>query len=995
MHANTMATPAEDEPPTSSLSTTPRLSVTESGTWDDQYLPTHAGSRTLGLLKGRTLDNQKSKLTKNTPQERFSRAQVAFEGSLVKQGSFWRTWRKRWFILRSDRPLFSYYKSSVDLELLGEVVLDATTTIEVLPGTPGHFCIKTKNRRLMLSAHDDGGVPYMDRWIAALNVSIRQCFTPVDGAQAFPPFRTINDDNFTHLHVDVKQIASSKSPEVDSSSNTTVSTSPILIPRLKQAMTISQDDSTAPLPFVRRTNSLQTMSDTRDSRTIGSSSKLLTAMVSTSWTNRNCTAKQDSHQTNALTSLSLTHVLPPPSLHFAVSFGSEQDAAVQGLLVVSLSALENAASSMTELSRTEVECTQSVRRLGDRWVRDFQGLLALPVSMVDANVVLQFDVFGITAPATESLKAQTPLGAFTIATRDLVADSDDGTPLLLDLHPREYPATSSLFLIVEQVSTPEALRMDHVYHFASHQYLVDATVWPNTPPPSATTPPSSPRMHSLRSAAATRGQTQVHVTEEMGASCTSLSVVVAFIKMLQQRNHRRKETAKRMMEEIECRDVTRSSITSPTSAATVHLSSPVDPGPVSPVMYTEASSSQGSDSASSYAALKARVDECDELKIKYMQAERRYAALRLMLQEGEEHGITSCLKRSTMKKDETMEFMPTNLVCHSIRGGDRLWAVVTHGCSAAHLHGFKDGGLRKKSKGHEHRLDVVSCQLMAVVATAFLTSVHLALDPDNRWPGMANRYFRTFEIAALVGYLVDIESLLSTMGNEKGMLEDMSEGVQWLNQHVYIQVTPCEGATVVDCSSIALDGDTADVVMAFSMPQRMYFALPLPLQTPRRVKVTTVLFTQGINEVQSVANTVGNPSLQDEINRESLMTLNDYINRYIPHISRDQVDELDRQRTALRNAVDNQCNRKQVNILIESSELCRRLGAGRTTCCKSGKDRTAMSVTLEFSKILVDELGVKQGMHLCQTMREIGVRRTNVLVNTGKTMYAFNALQLK
>ncbi|KAF0774514.1 hypothetical protein AaE_001786, partial [Aphanomyces astaci] len=189
-----MATPPADLPRTSGLSTTPRLSVTESGTWDDQYLPTHAGSRTMGLLMRRTLDNQKSKLTKYTPQERFSRAQVAFEGSLVKQGSFWRTWRKRWFILRSDRPLLCYYKSSVDLELLGEVMLDSETTIDVLAGTPGHFCIKTKSRRLVLSAHDDGGVPCMDRWIAAMHVSIRHSFSPIEQrGRMSPPLKSIDD----------------------------------------------------------------------------------------------------------------------------------------------------------------------------------------------------------------------------------------------------------------------------------------------------------------------------------------------------------------------------------------------------------------------------------------------------------------------------------------------------------------------------------------------------------------------------------------------------------------------------------------------------------------------------------------------------------------------------------------------------------------------------------------------------------------------------------
>ncbi|KAF0694631.1 hypothetical protein As57867_014453, partial [Aphanomyces stellatus] len=418
--------------------------------------------------------------------------------------------------------------------------------------------------------------------------------------------------------------------------------------------------------------------------------------------------------------------------------------------------------------------------------------------------------------------------------------------------------------------------------------------------------------------------------------------------------------------------------------------------------------------ASTYAEHKARLQELEEKEGTYVAAEKRFAALLLMMREGAEHGITSCLKRSTMKKDETMAFMPTNLVCHSMRAhvgttaSDRMWAVMTHGCSAAHLHGFKDGGLRKKR--HEHRLDVVSCQLLSIVAASFLTTIHMAV--DGAWEN-GDEYMRHLAIAADVGYLLDIESLLSTMGNEKGMLEDMSEGVKWLNHHVYLEVVPSATATAAEVAAISLDGQ--DVVMVFDLPEATYAALPSamhkhkqPKRTPTlssphassdaraaRIKLTTVLFTQGINEVQSVANTVGDNSLQDEINRESLATLMEYMGRYVKHVKKDVVPSLDQHLAALHAAVDNQSNRKQVNILIESSALCRRIGAGRTTCCKSGKDRTAMSVTLEFSKILVDQMGVKQGMHLCQTMRERGVRRTNVLVNTGKTKYAFNSIQLK
>lgn len=86
---------------------------------------------------------------------------------------------------------------------------------------------------------------------------------------------------------------------------------------------------------------------------------------------------------------------------------------------------------------------------------------------------------------------------------------------------------------------------------------------------------------------------------------------------------------------------------------------------------------------------------------------------------------------------------------------------------------------------------------------------------------------------------------------------------------------------------------------------------------------------------------------------------------------------------------------KHPKIIQEGSHLCRLLGAGRVTSCKSAKDRTGMSVTLEQIHLLRDNHGLSEELvtRTVSTMRSNGVRLENAFKNTGKRQYAFNALQ--
>ena len=82
-------------------------------------------------------------------------------------------------------------------------------------------------------------------------------------------------------------------------------------------------------------------------------------------------------------------------------------------------------------------------------------------------------------------------------------------------------------------------------------------------------------------------------------------------------------------------------------------------------------------------------------------------------------------------------------------------------------------------------------------------------------------------------------------------------------------------------------------------------------------------------------------------------------------------------------------------MLTLSSRAVRLLYGGRLISCKSGKDRTSMSVTAEQVTLLshLHALPPAEVGPMCNAMREEGCRMENTRKNVGKSGYAFNALQ--
>jgi hypothetical protein len=171
------------------------------------------------------------------------------------------------------------------------------------------------------------------------------------------------------------------------------------------------------------------------------------------------------------------------------------------------------------------------------------------------------------------------------------------------------------------------------------------------------------------------------------------------------------------------------------------------------------------------------------------------------------------------------------------------------------------------------------------------------------------------------------------------------------------------------------------------------------------IAVHPVLFSQGVNEQQTVANAMGDAGLQDRLNWESLMLLRAYVGRYRAWLAAPasgagaglpppavalRADPAEAAVNSLAACIVGARGAKNIDVLTlgeTAARLCVargasrfpshdswrgwggaregdtcRLGGGRITSCKSAKDRSSMAVTAELA-------GLAQANHLVRAHR--------------------------
>ena len=303
-----------------------------------------------------------------------------------------------------------------------------------------------------------------------------------------------------------------------------------------------------------------------------------------------------------------------------------------------------------------------------------------------------------------------------------------------------------------------------------------------------------------------------------------------------------------------------------------------------------------------------------------------------------------------------------------------------------------------------HRRILCISQALSIVVNGLVMKLNLVAE-KHILPSFAENW-------VTYGLVVVFEGLLSVSGKERIMLEDSFAVIETVRSfHVRILPFPVE-----------MKGDDSKVTVDIN---RFEVRLYIPLQTLEKlppvyarkaigdgviINLVTVLFTQGIDIMQSIATTFSGDSSQDNMNSGDLQKFMNFRSFQVLNSHCHVVQQVDSStgveeetnihpimRSLYSSVYSTSPTVKDVRMLREAELICDVLGGLRVTFCKSGKDRTGMAVTLEQARFIGERFG-------CGFSEEVLIKNVNIMrlhgtrlavaeKNIGRPIFSINKIQ--
>lgn len=134
-----------------------------------------------------------------------------------------------------------------------------------------------------------------------------------------------------------------------------------------------------------------------------------------------------------------------------------------------------------------------------------------------------------------------------------------------------------------------------------------------------------------------------------------------------------------------------------------------------------------------------------------------------------------------------------------------------------------------------------------------------------------------------IGFLAQFESLLSTQGKETGMIEDMAVAVADLSGVSFRLVLAPDG--VEPFSRLDVQGRRYKICITLEVPTSLYDRLPEDIIRTGSglISVYPVFMSHGVNEMQTIANKLGETDLQDDIVAKGVEGMAQYVSSSCYH----------------------------------------------------------------------------------------------------------------